>query len=180
MAAPVTEPKWQFLQDDFLMNSIGAALQHARVYESTATASDHATLQQAFKCRLRMCVARYSQPVNEGEHIENIGALAEYVSARCGGFLRNGRIPFGIAQKALNLHLKYLWCVDRIPTPPHCPVDSTVIGELPLPPLTYTKMNEEDYRRVIEAAKAKAAGRSLAEWELELFNEKRPGRRSGG
>ncbi len=36
----------------------------------------------------------------------------------------------GIAQKALNLYLKYLWCLGKITEPPHCPFDSIIISEI--------------------------------------------------
>jgi hypothetical protein len=37
----------------------------------------------------------------------------------------------GLAQKALNLYLKYLWCLGEIHEPPHCPLDSIVLGQVP-------------------------------------------------
>jgi hypothetical protein len=38
----------------------------------------------------------------------------------------------GTAQKALNLYLKYLWCLGEIKTPPHCPFDRGIIQMLPV------------------------------------------------
>jgi hypothetical protein len=36
---------------------------------------------------------------------------------------------YGVAQKLLNLFLKYLWCLGTIAEPPHCPVDRIIIGK---------------------------------------------------
>ena len=36
---------------------------------------------------------------------------------------------YGIAQKFINLSLKYHWCLDLIQEPPHCPIDSTIINK---------------------------------------------------
>lgn len=82
------------------------------------------------------------------------------------------RFRIGVAQKALNLYLKYLWCLDRIPVPPHCPFDSTVLRELELE-FSWTRSSKiEDYKSWVEHAKVAAGTKTLAEWELQLWNRR--------
>ena len=117
----------------------------------------------------------YTSPVSEQDHVRNIRALADQVSVCCGHFLANGRVRFGVAQKELNLFLKYLWCADRLLAPPHCPFDAVVIGTLPNEVrVAWTKIETEGpYLRLVEAAKVKAEGESLAKWELRVWNSTR-------
>ena len=82
------------------------------------------------------------------------------------------RIRIGSAQKALNLFLKYLWCIGEAPEPPHCPFDFQIISKLP-PAVrcNWTELDSiETYRALVAAAKTAAAGQSLAEWELAEYN----------
>ena len=73
------------------------------------------------------------------------------------------------------MYLKYLWCLGKIPQPIHCPLDSQIIAKLS----TYkgprwTELDrEEDYRKLVEAAKLKAQGIPLATWELQAYNHAR-------
>jgi hypothetical protein len=91
--------------------------------------------------------------------------------------LENRRFRIGSAQKALNLYLKYLWCLGKICSPPHCPFDRQIIASLPnYTGPSWTKLvREEDYRALVEAAKAKAQDSSLAAWELRIYNNAKPG-----
>ncbi|SDJ63273.1 hypothetical protein SAMN05216338_105731 [Bradyrhizobium sp. Rc2d] len=41
--------------------------------------------------------------------------------------LRDGIYWYVVAQKVLNLLLKYYWCLARIPEPPYCPIDRIII-----------------------------------------------------
>ena len=127
----MTQPQWDFLEDEFLTLSINGALQHSSTYKPTARKKDPETLQRELRSGLCDIAARYSSEVGEEEHLENIQELARRVNKSCASFLNGDHLRFGVAQKALNLHLKYLWCVGktRIP-PPHCPFDRTVLEKL--------------------------------------------------
>jgi hypothetical protein len=56
--------------------------------------------------------------------------------------------------------------------PPHCPFDRTVIHRLPgCHDIVWTKSDSEgEYRRLVDAARVAAGDRSIAEWELVVFN----------
>jgi hypothetical protein len=119
----------------------------------------------------------YKARVSEEVHVQNILGLSTRLSSAHAGVLRGGRFRIGTAQKALNLHLKYLWCLDKIPEPPHCPFDSKIIAKLPAykGPRWTVLDAEDDYRNLVKVAKAKAQGSSLAAWELETYNNTQPG-----
>jgi hypothetical protein len=84
----------------------------------------------------------------------------------------------GIAQKFLNLLLKYLWALDLITEPPHCPVDRVVIDlSSEHIVLNWTEMTTVDeYMSAIAAFKRDAAkcNLSLAHWELLHYTRRIP------
>jgi hypothetical protein len=78
----------------------------------------------------------------------------------------------GPAQKALNPFLKYQWCAGWIPSPPHCPFDALIIGQLPATLRTARTALDDlrHYQRLVDAARQAAGGLSIAEWELHLYD----------
>lgn len=125
--------------------------------------------------QLETIANQYSGKVSEDKHIENIRRLSDELRKNFSDCLVNGRFRIGSAQKALNLHLKYLWRLGRISTPPHCPFDFFVINKLSLDsPISWTKLDDiEGYKELVEDAKRKANGVSLAEWEYEEYEKER-------
>ena len=92
----------------------------------------------------------------------------------------------GIVQKIFNLYLKYLWCLEKIKTPPHFPVDRIIQGKLnealkesgektfQLQPWTQFT-TEEQYMLVINNASIVLKDSkfdTLAELELNLFDRR--------
>ena len=45
------------------------------------------------------------------------------------GILRQPGYKIGVAQRLLNLQLKYLWCIGIAGEPPNCPVDRVMINK---------------------------------------------------
>ena len=80
----------------------------------------------------------------------------------------------GVAQKALNLYLKYLWCLGEIDEPPHCPFDNFVIRELKdCEEINWTEFDDiKTYKYLVQQAEVEAGELSLAEWELRVFNRR--------
>jgi len=133
--------------------------------------------QKALRLSLEQLEVPYCETVSEEEHIQNIVALSATLSRDHAGVLKDKRFLIGRAQKALNLYLKYLWCLGKVPAPPHCPFDSRVIKKLrgDIKWTAWTSLEkEEDYRKLVAAARVAAAeeeaGMSLAAWELRVYN----------
>jgi hypothetical protein len=125
--------------------------------------------------QLNTIAVNYESVVDEQQHINNIEELIRCLSVNCREFLNEGRATFGFAQKALNSYLKYLWCVSRIPRPPHCPFDTIILG-LVNPPADcerrWTYGEKDDYIKWVTAAKLKANGEALSDWELREWGQR--------
>jgi hypothetical protein len=163
--------KLEFLHDQFLAMSISASLQHAGIYKDKISDDERNEFRNALRKKLREISTEYDHPVGEARHEDNIELLANRMSDQFGGIFKDGKYRIGLAQKALNLYLKYLWCEEEIPTPPHCPFDRMIIEELlKKKPINWTDMDDiEDYRELVSVAEKKAKGLSLAEWELKTY-----------
>jgi hypothetical protein len=148
-----------------------AATQRAKVYAPGTPTKERKAFQDTLRSLLEQIAQTYGEKVSEKTHIQNILELSRSLTSGHAHVLRGRRFRIGPAQKALNLYLKYLWCLGEIAPPPHCPFDSQIIAKLP----TYTGPSwteldsEEEYRSLVKAAKAKAQGTSLAVWELTSY-----------
>jgi len=94
--------------------------------------------------------------------------------------LNDEEFLFGVAQKAVNIYLKYLWCANLDFRPPHCPFDYGIIEAVNLNSGSehrWTFAHVEDYREWVRLAEvaAEAKGfkglRALSEWELWKWAE---------
>jgi hypothetical protein len=127
---------------------------------------------QAFRLKIKEFVVgdllpQYETSCGEPRHYENIALLVHFGTRAIPDILR-GNYRYGVAQKLLNLALKYYWCLGHIPAPPHRPVDRIVIEKTSLRGrVNWTEIqNEAEYRKVIEAIRQVAGDESLAKWEL--------------
>jgi hypothetical protein len=180
--------QWSFLESEFLSAAISAALGHSGTYKDEEELPPKPNGQpdkggpdavgRAF--RTKICeLAKYyeNNNVTSDQHIRNINELAESVSKACPQYLRKDCPRFGVAAKALSLYLKYLWCVGKVKQPPHCPFDRKVIGALhkiqrlpaKLRDLTWTQMDEATYRQLLTEAEERIGDKSLATWELRVW-----------
>ena len=164
-------PKQMFLRDQALLSAVIASLQRASIYSSKASDMDRRALSEAMRAILIEIAEQYTTPISDDAHVKNIVRFADTISEKCCASLVNGRLRIGIAQKALNLYLKYLWCLDQIPTPPHCPFDSRIISHLPRDvQVSWTRLDDiTTYLALVASAKRLAAEQSLAEWELHVY-----------
>ena len=167
----LSSEKCRFLESEFLTNSIDGALQHAGIYSATASEKRRNELRQHLRDSLRRVAREYHTAiVPEGDHYKKIQSLPDELSSNFHDIIKD-RFRIGVAQKALNLYLKYLWCLDRISVPPHCPFDSAVLHELELESSWTRSSKIEDYKSWVEHAKVAAGTKTLAEWELQLCPE---------
>lgn len=121
-------------------------------------------------------VPRYLEECTEEQHFKNIAELVQFANRIGGEVLGEAGYKYGVAQKLLNLMLKYLWCAGLVSTPPHCPVDRIVINKTKYRgKVKWTEILEESkYREVIEAVKrlSQDKGMSVPEWELNFYNRR--------
>lgn len=162
----------RFLRDEFHGLTLGATTQRGNVYARGLSEAERSLVHQSLRTSLDGMSAEYLREVSESVHLARIAELADKISSRHAALLAGGRFRIGSAQKALNLFLKYLWCAGLIPTPPHCPFDARVIAKLPSADrCAWTTLDEmPSYQHLVEAARRVAGDRSLAEWELDLYN----------
>jgi len=167
------DDKWRFTHDQVIASAIAASLQRANVYSKRALPDDRDKLHAELSLALQRLFPIYRNPVDERVHVGYIEHLATSISEQHRSALIDGQFRIGSAQKALNLYLKYLWCLRRIPMPPHCPFDSRIIARIPgCEKVLWTKLKTvPEYMSLVAGAKRKAGATPLAEWELDEYNK---------
>lgn len=73
------------------------------------------------------------------------------------------------AQKSLSLYLKHLWCMELIPLPPVCPVDTLILRKTAIAEECRNWIcvcTIEEYRNRLDAINVAAGELSFVEWEL--------------
>ena len=167
----MTIQKAEFLRNEFLTMSILGALGRSNTYSKSALAKDKECFRTVLREMLDRISWRYESAVTEEEHLAIIKGLSDDMTSRFSHCLNNGRFRIGIAQKAMNLYLKYLWCAGFLETPPHCPFDSIVIAQLSeCRDLNWTSIDSiEDYKRLVLATKKASGSMSLDEWEYNIW-----------
>ena len=175
-----------FLKHEFWVLSISAAFSRANVYnkEVSVEKKEFDQLKVEFKNKLKKYVFEVSESYNQDEkvtlgfHIENISKIIT-LSENYSSILMGDKLKFGVAQKLLNLVLKYFWCSGIIKEPPHCPIDRIIQGELygkySTKIIAWTKLDDiEVYMKIIGEIKKEANKESLsiAKWELNKFQRR--------
>lgn len=177
----VTMTKWEFVNRELIATSVNSAFQRANVYADPQGYADprRNDLREELAKKLKGVARQYENGLSSDLHTKNIKMIADELTAEFKRLLRHGRFRIGVAQKALNLYLKYLWCLGKIPTPPHCPFDSRIIAKLPLThaqkKLKWTELDSlEDYQALVDAGMRKiseTAYKSLSDWELDEWKK---------
>jgi hypothetical protein len=162
-------------QHDFILwqiysMTLAATTQRAKMYADDVQA--RGSFQKGLRASLEELSQGYKLEISDQQHVANIESLAIELSKKHMNLLANGRFRIGQSQKALNLYLKYLWCLGEIAMPPHCPIDAIVLARITgFKEEKWTRIDSiERYQRIIEAARREANGIPLAVWELELYN----------
>ena len=156
-----------FIRNEFWILSWNALVQRAVSYRRDSTEKEHSEFRHYMidHCE-RAVLPAYRSALSEEEHITNIVSLCDAAQSYADQSLLARPYNIGAAQKLLNLQLKYLWCVDLIPMPPHCPIDRIVLGHTRLRScMNWTEISEvAGYRYAIEAIRETAGDRPLARW----------------
>lgn len=166
----------EFLDRELLALVLAATAQRSDLYASDLTEAERSPFQHSLRNSLRQVAGNYRQAIDESAHLANIQALATGLSKAHPELLASGQMKIGHAQKALNLYLKYLWCLNLVHEPPHFPVDSIILKYIPgFTTFRWTRMcSMLEYTAIIEAAReqAKNQGLSLARWELKEYKRR--------
>lgn len=165
--------KQSYLRIEFLSLTVNGALGRSNTYSESATDAEKSKFRDSLCMELLKCEKLYLKRVSEADHLKSIIDLSTTLSQRFSPCLKGGCFRIGIAQKALNLYLKYLWCIGIIEEPPHCPFDYNIIKKIPgYKGDSWTSINSiADYKELVSEAKKVAGEKTLSLWELSLWNE---------
>ncbi len=182
--------KKTFINNEIWILTFGGAFQRANVYSENYPEKTRTAFRKALREEVENIVSqKYKKKVSEDEHIKNIKSIVNFSEHLR---VENSIIPinFGVAQKMLNLYLKYLWCLEELEyMPPHFPVDRVIQEEFnkiakkheietqEIKP--WTQFTDElKYINVIRFAETiknrvdEFNGLSLAQLELKLFDRR--------
>jgi len=168
--------KLEYLQKDFLSHeffvmSWSGASQHNRIYRNGISEKQKVNFRCFLFEKIRKIAEKYKGKVEEDEHVKNIQGLKNSIELNYRDIINESSISFGTCQKLVNLYLKYLWVDRQITIPPHCPIDSKILGLLGKKKISWTKVEIDEYKGIIADIKKIIPNRSIAEWELEKFEE---------
>ncbi len=169
--------KKRFLCYELGLLSLKAALStrdaDAPVYAKGVKIHQRKEEKKVFRSVLEKLEAMYAKDgIKEDEHLEFIQKTADDVSSALGNKLHNGRFRIGVAQKLINLHLKYLWATGFIKEPFHCPIDGIIRDYAEISYDWTTNGSIDDYKEAIKGLREVAGHRSLSIWELEVFRRR--------
>ena len=181
--------KDKILKNEFWSLSLKGSLQRASIYSKDEEQISYSEeFRHTFRTGLRefietMIVNDYEIGVTEEKHLSNIMALKEHAEFIGQGIIHNNTFNYGVAQKLLNLYLRYLWLGDFIKEPVHFPVTNQIQECLMMgkESISWTKMTKvEEYMRVINKAKTILADedrkwnlydiKSIAELDLSFMD----------
>ncbi|OGB03964.1 MAG: hypothetical protein A3G29_15625 [Burkholderiales bacterium RIFCSPLOWO2_12_FULL_64_99] len=172
-------PQQTFIYREITILAWGASVQRAKLYNPAIPYEERES--DAFRASLlsfieTVLLPKYKTGCSEADHVANIQSLVNFGTKAGGKLLGPDGYKFGVAQKLLNLLLKYLWCLGHLAEPPHCPVDRIVLAKTALrDKLNWTEIKTEtEYNEAIEAIRvvAKAATLSLPQWELQFYSRR--------
>lgn len=175
----ITNNKRRFLSYELGLLTLKAALStrddNYPIYDREIRAYQRSKPKKVLRELLVKIEKKYSETnISEAEHVALIDEVAADLSIKLSRYLHNGRFRIGVAQKLINVHLKYLWTAGFCSEPPHCPIDG-IIRDFAGIDFIWTQSDSiEEYKAAIEKLKviAKTAGQTLAQWELEKFRRR--------
>ena len=155
---------------------ISAAVRHNKLYSPATTNRQRRMIRDYWKALLDELGEKYDQPQTTEVFFADILELQRRMNDQFDELFCDDGFKVSHAQKSISVYLKTRWCLNEIPTPPLCPVDSTVLNLLGRPwnNHPWTRMSFEEYQHAtLEISRRAAlAGLSVAVWELILFNNR--------
>lgn len=168
----IEQEKIYFLKNQFWASTISASFARAKVYlqkpEEAVSEEKKVKFKNELFLRVEKIINNYylTQDVTPEKHNQQILEIKDW-SINHSTILNGGKLKFGVAQKLLNLYLKYLWCAGIIEyTPPHFPLDRLIQENKVL--INWTDLDSlVEYDSVIEKLHPET---DKANWELIKYN----------
>ena len=168
--------KNKFLNGEFWILSWNGSVQRALKYKKECTENQRRAFRQYMidYCE-QLILPAYRSPVSDEQHLENIVCLCDAALNHIDPSVLAEPYNIGVAQKLLNLQLKYLWCASYITMPPHCPIDRIVLGYTCLKnKVKWTTISSiAEYKSIIDVVRDTAGDQPIAVWELNSYNDAR-------
>jgi len=170
----------KYLERELWILAWNASVQHAAVYKKGLYQTQREQIN-IFRGKIISyikdhLIPEYREEIKESSHCLNIERLIDYAIKVDTGVLGKDGYKYGIAQKLLNLSLKYYWCLGLIAEPPHCPIDMIIIDKTEFKgKINWTQMlTEREYLDIISAIRilAKMGNCSIAQWELNNYERR--------
>jgi hypothetical protein len=162
-------------RDKAMSNSLIAALQHNLTYRNDISLARREGFRNAFAQKICVSADSYCNGGTEQDYLKTIAAISDDLSTQFVELLVNGRLRIGTTQKAFNLYMKFMWCLNPgWNTPPHCPIDRIVLQAVNIEK-AWTKLDSIDlynsWISTIRGVARKSGALNIAEWELRLWNQ---------
>lgn len=172
--------KKQYILDELWILAWNASVQRSSLYKSGASEDSRSKIN-SFKEKIKVfltdeIIPSYNDVIDEEKHLANLSKLIRFANDIERGILGQKGYKYGVAQKLLNLYLKYHWCIGEIKEPPHCPIDRIVISQTEFKGrINWTQIsNQNEYMMVIDAIRDLSSdqGVSIAQWELQNYKRR--------
>lgn len=165
-----------YILRELWISAWNASVQHSALYKEGAWKNQRDAID-VFKTKVvdyvkDNLIPQYKEKISQKRHLQNIRNLIEYANKVDTGVLGKNGYKYGIAQKLLNLALKYYWCLGEIEEPPHCPVDKIIIDQTIYRGRNWTQiLSEKEYLEIISAIKTMSEQDecSISQWELNNY-----------
>ncbi len=171
----------EFVINELWILAWAASVQRAKLYgEKTDSAQSSAAAikfrEDLIRFLTEKIIPQYVQGCTEEQHYKNIEALISHATKVNPGILGEAGYKYGVAQKLLNLALKYYWCLGLIAEPPHCPIDRIIISKTRHNrSINWTQiLKRSEYEEVVKEIKdlARKKGLSITQWELAHYRRR--------
>ena len=149
------------------------------IYKNDIKAHQRKPAKDAIRDVLAEIETKYDTMLSDMEHVQYISDTAAKLTNDIGQYLRNDEFRVGIAQKLINMHLKYLWCSGVINEPPHCPIDGIIRDKVKVeyPDFDYDWISSnsiEEYKSAVTILRQQAERKdqTISQWELSEFRRR--------